>query len=50
MKRALLRHQIRIESVGEVYGLVSTLSLEPEPIPLKLKVVLVGERLLFYLL
>ena len=50
LKRALLRHQIRIESLGEVYGLVSTLSLEPEPIPLKLKVVLVGERMLFYLL
>ncbi|TAK66303.1 MAG: ATP-binding protein [Betaproteobacteria bacterium] len=50
LKRALLRHQVRIESLGEAYGLVSTLSLEPEPIPLKLKVVLVGERLLFYLL
>lgn len=50
LKRALLRHQIRIESPGEAYGLVSTLSLEPEPIPLKLKVVLVGERPLFYLL
>ncbi|MBE0622705.1 MAG: AAA family ATPase [Burkholderiales bacterium] len=50
LKRALLRHQIRIESLGEVYGLVSTLSLEPEPIPLNVKVVLVGERLLFYLL
>jgi len=50
LKRALLRHQIRIESPGEAYGLVSTLSLEPEPIPLKVKVVLVGERLLFYLL
>jgi len=50
LKRALLRHQVHIESLGEAYGLVSTLSLEPEPIPLKLKVVLVGERLLFYLL
>ena len=50
LKRALLRHQVRIESPGEAYGLVSTLSLEPEPIPLKLKVVLVGERILFYLL
>jgi predicted ATP-dependent protease len=50
LKRALLRHQIRIESPGEAYGLVSTLSLDPEPIPLKVKVVLVGERLLFYLL
>ena len=35
LKRALLRHQVRIESPGEAYGLVSTLSLEPEPIPLK---------------
>jgi predicted ATP-dependent protease len=50
LKRALLRHQVRIESPGEAYGLISTLSLEPEPIPLKVKVVLVGERLLFYLL
>ena len=50
LKRALLRHQIRIESPGEAYGLISTLSLEPESIPLKLKVVLVGERMLFYLL
>jgi len=50
LKRALLRHQIRIESPGEAYGLVSTLSLEPEPIPLKMKVILVGERMLFYLL
>ena len=50
LKRAMLRHQIRIESPGEAYGLVSTLSLEPEPIPLKLKVILIGERMLFYLL
>jgi predicted ATP-dependent protease len=50
LKRALLRHQIRVESLAEAYGLAGTLSLEPEPIPLKLKVVLVGERMLFYLL
>jgi predicted ATP-dependent protease len=31
-------------------GLVSTVSLEPQPIPLNVKVVLVGERLLYYLL
>ena len=50
LKRALLRHQIRIESPGEAYAMVSTLSLEPEPIPLKVKVILVGERNLFYVL
>jgi hypothetical protein len=31
-------------------SLVSTVSLEPEPIPLNVKVVLVGERVLYYLL
>ena len=50
LKRVLRAHKIQIESLGEVYGLVNTLSLEPEPIPVKLKVVLVGERLLYYLL
>ena len=50
LKRALRAHQIQIESLGQVYGLVNTLSLEPEAIPIKLKVVLIGERLLYYLL
>jgi len=50
LKRVLRARKIQIESLGEVYGLVNTLSLEPEPIPIKLKVVLVGERLLYYLL
>jgi len=50
LKRALRAHKIQIESLGQVYGLVNTLSLEPEPIPIKLKVVLIGERLLYYLL
>ncbi len=50
LKRALRARQIQIESLGQVYGLVNTLSLEPEAIPIKLKVVLIGERLLYYLL
>jgi predicted ATP-dependent protease len=41
---------MRIESLGQVLSLVSTVSLEPEPIPLDVKVVLIGERLLYYLL
>jgi len=31
---------------GQMYGLVSTVSLEPEPIPLDAKVILFGDRLL----
>lgn len=50
LKRALDTREIRIESLGQMLSLVSTVSLEPEPIPLQVKVVLFGERLLYYLL
>lgn len=50
LKRALKSHEIRIESLGQWLSLVSTVSLEPEPIPLNVKVVLIGERILYYLL
>ncbi len=50
LKRALKAHQLRIESLGQVFGLMSTLTIEPEPLPLDVKVVLVGERILYYLL
>lgn len=50
LKRALRSRQIRIESLGQALGLVSTVWLEPEPIPLDIKVILLGDRLLYYLL
>ncbi|NWG32231.1 MAG: AAA family ATPase [Rhodocyclaceae bacterium] len=50
LKRALRARQVRIESLGQIFGLLSTLTIEPEPIPLDLKVILIGERLLYYLL
>lgn len=50
LKRALRTSEIRIESVGQMLSLMSTVSLEPQPIPLQVKVVLVGERALYYLL
>jgi predicted ATP-dependent protease len=50
LKHALRTREIIIESLGQVYSLVSTVSLEPEPIPLTVKVVLIGERILYYLL
>ena len=50
LKRALSTRQVRIESLGQMYSPVSTVSLEPEPIPLDVKVVLFGNRLLYYLL
>ncbi len=50
LKRALQSRQIRVEPVGQLLGLLSTASLEPEPIPLSIKVILLGERHLFHLL
>jgi predicted ATP-dependent protease len=50
LKRALRAGEIRTRGLGELAGLISTVSLEPSPIPLDVKVVLVGERELFYLL
>jgi lon-related putative ATP-dependent protease len=50
LKRALRAEDITIESLGQVYSLISTVSLEPEPIPLAVKVVLLGDRMLYYLL
>jgi lon-related putative ATP-dependent protease len=50
LKRALQSGQLRLESPGQMYGLVSTVSLEPEPIPLNAKVALLGDPLLYYLL
>jgi lon-related putative ATP-dependent protease len=50
LKRALRSGEIRTESLGQMLSLISTVSLEPEPIPVNVKVVLVGERLLYYLL
>ena len=50
LKQALRTRELRIESPGQALGLVSTVSLEPEPIPLGVKVVLIGDRVLYYLL
>ncbi|MGH7188288.1 MAG: AAA family ATPase, partial [Acetobacteraceae bacterium] len=50
LKRALLRGEIVIEDAGRFLGLAMTMTLEPDPIPLHVKVVLFGERMLYYLL
>jgi predicted ATP-dependent protease len=50
LKHALRAGEVRIESLGQTLGLISTVSLEPQPIPLDVKVVLIGSRLLYMLL
>lgn len=50
LKRALRAGEIRIVSLEQMMSLASTVSLEPEPIPLDVKVVLVGAPMFYYLL
>jgi len=50
LKRALTRQEIVIEDVTRFMGLTTTVSLEPDPIPLNVKVVLFGDRALYYML
>jgi len=50
LKRALQSGELRIESASELIGVVNTVSLEPEPISFDVKLVLLGSRLLYYLL
>jgi lon-related putative ATP-dependent protease len=50
LKRALQSGEVRIESVEQALSLAAPVSLQPEPIPLDVKVVLVGSPLLYYML
>ena len=50
LERALRDGQIRIQELGNQLGLISTTSLEPEPIPLSAKVILFGTPILYELL
>jgi lon-related putative ATP-dependent protease len=50
LKRALQARQIKIESLAQRIGYAPISTLEPEPIPLDTKVVLVGEAMIYYLL
>ncbi|MGD0398603.1 MAG: ATP-binding protein [Syntrophobacteraceae bacterium] len=50
LKRALRDKEIRIEDLGELYGMFSTRTIRPEPIPLNLKIVLTGDPYIYQLL
>jgi lon-related putative ATP-dependent protease len=50
LKRALQSCTLRIESIAQMLSMISTVTVEPEPIPLKIKLALYGDRLLYYLL
>jgi lon-related putative ATP-dependent protease len=50
LKRALRNREITIEEAGERLGFITTQSLRPEAIPLDIKVLLIGQPLLYHLL
>ena len=50
LKRALQSRAIHIATFEQIQGVASTVSLEPEPIPLSVKVVLLGDHSLYDLL
>jgi lon-related putative ATP-dependent protease len=50
LKRSLRSQLVRVDSLARALSLVTTASLEPEAIPLDVKIVLVGERQLYYAL
>ncbi len=50
LKRTLKTAEIRVEDIAQQMGFVTTATLDPEPIPFKAKIVLIGEPFLYYLL
>ena len=50
LKRSLKNKKINIEDLGEQLGLISTKSLKPEPIPLSVKIILIGDPTIYHLL
>lgn len=50
LKRSLKTGRIEIESLGEAMGYSGLTTLEPEAIPLNVKVVLIGDRMLYYMM
>ena len=50
LKRTLFQGSVAIESVGQTLNLSTTVTLDPEPIPTKVRVILVGDLWMYFLL
>lgn len=49
LKRTIKRHEVKVEDVTELYGF-ATGGIKPEPIPVSLKIIMLGSPWLYYLL
>ena len=50
IKRALFSREIRIQGLTEALGFANTVTLQPGPIPLDIKIVLLGDPMIYYML
>lgn len=50
LKRSLIAKKAGIENIGQMMGFIASVSLKPDPLPLNIKVILLGERYYYYLL
>ncbi len=50
LKRAIRNGEVRIEDPFEQFGLIAPQGLRPEPMPIKVKVILTGDALLYQML
>jgi predicted ATP-dependent protease len=50
LKRAIKNKEVRIEDPFEQFGLIAPQGLRPEPMPIKVKVVIIGDAMLYQLL
>jgi len=50
LKRALKNRKITIEDPAEMLGFITTKGIKPEPIPLQVKIILIGEPYIYHLL
>ncbi|HEY3423532.1 MAG TPA: ATP-binding protein, partial [Negativicutes bacterium] len=50
LKRIIKTKKLFVENLGEQYGMLAMASLKPEPIPIDVKVILIGNPQIYYLL
>ncbi|ARK26128.1 hypothetical protein SporoP37_01440 [Sporosarcina sp. P37] len=50
LKRALLIHKLQIENLGEHASMIATASVNPDPIPLDVKVIIIGNMSIYQIL
>ncbi len=47
LKRCLKNGEVKIEDPMEMFGMITTRSLQPQPIPLNIKIILVGDPYIY---